>query len=105
MTGISVALEALRADAGTWVEAAEAVDRPRTAVAGLRLSGVEMSRTADELGLDLTYDKARAAVEDMLGQAARRFRELGASLIAAADTYQREDELGMHTMNGIGGGA
>ncbi|PRY46466.1 hypothetical protein [Umezawaea tangerina] len=102
MTGISVALDALRSDAAKWVRAADAVDEPRAAVADLVLSGTQMSRTADELGLDLTYGQARAAVETMLDQAANRFRDLAASLVAAADTYQREDDLGMHAMKKIG---
>jgi hypothetical protein len=99
MTGISVALEALRADAVRWADAADAVDDPRAAIGDLVLSGVEMSAVADEQGLDLTYDHARTALEDVLSQAVRHFRDLSRSLDAAADTYQREDDRHMHLMN------
>ncbi|MEO6084341.1 MAG: hypothetical protein ABIQ18_14675 [Umezawaea sp.] len=99
MTGLSVALEALRADAAKWMAAADAVDKPRAAIGDLDLTGVEMSKVADEQGLDLTYNHARTALEDMLSQAVQRFRDLGSSLDAAADTYQREDDQNMHIMD------
>ena len=101
MTDIDVALQALRSDAQLWSTAADNVEAPKAAIGGLALSGAEMSMYAVDLGLDRTYNDARARMIDMLGQGQQNFRNLSQALIAAADTYQREEEANLHMIEGI----
>ena len=101
MTDVSVALEAMRSDATVWATAAERLDSPRSAVAGLTLTGADVSMWAVDRGLDRTYEQARAALDDMLSQASRAFHDLSAALRAAADTYEREEEANLHAMKKI----
>ncbi|MEJ2859010.1 MULTISPECIES: type VII secretion target [unclassified Saccharothrix] len=101
MTDLSVALDAMRSDATAWETAADRLDAPSAAIGGLALTGADLSLWAVDRGLDRTYEEARTALDDMLGQAARAFRDLGAALRSAADTYEREEEANLHTLNKI----
>ncbi|MER5267187.1 hypothetical protein ABTZ99_34355 [Actinosynnema sp. NPDC002837] len=101
MTDISVALEAMRSDAALWVDAADNLDRPRSTIGDLVITDAEMSEWAADRGLDRVYNDARLALEDMLTQAIEAFRGLGASLHAAANTYQSEEEANRLAMDRI----
>lgn len=103
MTDVVVALEAMRADAKLWETASDNLKAPRSAIGGLVVTGDEFSMWAEERGIDRTYEDARTALEDMLGQAMTAFASMGASLRAAADTYEREEDANMHAMNKIMG--
>ncbi|MBB5960384.1 hypothetical protein FHS29_007007 [Saccharothrix tamanrassetensis] len=99
MTDLNAALDAMRDDATVWATAADSLEAPRDEVTELPLSGAEMSMWAADLGLDRTYNEARAKVETVLSQAVAGFRELAVGLRAAADTYQREEEANLHSFN------
>jgi hypothetical protein len=101
MTDVDVALEALRSDAGVWHTAAGNLTGPMNALAGLTLTGADVSMWAVDRGLDRTYDQARTAVIDLLRQGAENFTNLGNALAAAADTYQREEEANLHRFDSI----
>lgn len=103
MTDVVVALEAMRADAKLWETASDKLKAPRSAIGELSLTANEFSLWAAERGIDRTYEDARVALEDMLGQARTAFAALGASLRLAADTYEREEDANLHTMNKIMG--
>ncbi|ROP37494.1 hypothetical protein [Saccharothrix texasensis] len=106
MTDISVALEAMRADAALWTAASENLEAPRSAIGGLAITDAEMSEWAADRGLDRIYNDARLALEDILAQAVEAFRGLGESLHAAANTYESEEEanrLAMDRIHGEGG--
>ena len=100
MTDIDVALQALRSDARLWSAAASSLDGPNTAIGGLALSGMEMSMYAVDAGLDRTYNNARNRLTEMLGQAEQNFTNLSKALLAAAETYEYEEEANMHLMEG-----
>lgn len=101
MTGIDVALAALRTDAGTWRDVATRLDGPRTTVAGLGLTAGEFSPASDLTDIDRTYEEVRAAFARLLTQAAAGADAIAAALSAAADTYEHEDRSNAATMNGI----
>lgn len=101
MTDVDVALAALRSDAEVWHTAAQDLNGPVNALGGLTLTGADVSKWAVERGLDRTYDQARTTVIDMLGQATENFTNLGNALLAAADTYQREEEANLHRFESI----
>ncbi|GAA3458854.1 hypothetical protein ACFFSW_34480 [Saccharothrix longispora] len=106
MTDISVALEAMRADAALWTAAADNLDGPRSAIGGLVIADTEMSQWAADRGMHHTYEDARVALEDVLAKAVEAFRGLGESLHAAANTYESEEEanrLAMDRLHGEGG--
>jgi hypothetical protein len=97
MSDIEVALQAMRSDAQVWQTAAGSLDAPVGALGGLTLTGADVSMYGVDRGLDRTYENARTAVIDMLGQAKENFTNLANALSAAADTYQREEEQNLHT--------
>jgi hypothetical protein len=103
MSDITVALEAMRADANLWSTAADTVESPQRAIGGLTLTGADFSVWAVDRNLDQTYENGRVVLEALLSKAIEAFHGLGESLRAAADTYQREDEANMHAMNRIMG--
>jgi hypothetical protein len=101
MTDIDVALAALRSDAQVWHTAAQDLNGPVTALGGLTLTGADVSMWAVDRGLDRTYDQARTTVMDLLGQAAENFTNVGNAVLAAADTYQREEEANLHQFDSM----
>lgn len=102
--GINAALEAMRADAAVWNTAANDLNDPINSIAGLKLTGGEMSFFATENGLDATYDDARAALEDMLGKAAEYFQKISSNLEGAAQQYERDDAHAGRTIEQAGQG-
>ncbi|GAA3653025.1 hypothetical protein GCM10022267_44170 [Lentzea roselyniae] len=103
MSDLTVALEAMRADAGLWSAAADGVQGPQSAISGLTLTGHDVSMWAVDRGLDRTYENGRVVLEDLLRQAMTAFNGLGDSLRAAADTYEREEDANLHEMNRLTG--
>ncbi|USX48466.1 hypothetical protein [Lentzea sp. HUAS12] len=97
------ALDALQTDAGLWLRAADNVQAPQSAIGGLTLTGHDVSMWAVDRGLDRTYENGRVVLEDMLRQAITAFNGLGDSLLAAADTYAREEAANLHAMNRLTG--
>ncbi|SES11584.1 hypothetical protein [Lentzea albida] len=97
------ALEALHADAGLWLTAADNVQAPQRALGELTLTGHDVSMWAVDRGLDRTYENGRVVLEDLLRQAVTAFNGLGDSLLAAADTYAREEAANLHEMNRLTG--
>ncbi|HUQ59542.1 hypothetical protein [Lentzea sp.] len=100
MSDLEVALEAMRADARLWSAAADSVQGPQKAIAGLMLTGHDMSMWAVDRGLDRTYDTVRTVLEDLLRQATAAFHGVGDGLRAAADTYEREEAANLHRLTG-----
>jgi hypothetical protein len=74
---------------------------PRSAVGSLPLSAADVSCYAAAQGLDQTYHEARAKLEEVLKQASENFVNIAGALRASADTYEREDEQGMHRFKGV----
>ncbi|MBV9846957.1 MAG: hypothetical protein JOZ47_18110 [Kutzneria sp.] len=98
---VSVALEALRSDAGIWDKAADDLHTVTSAISGLTLRPEALSVWAVEQGVDRTYGDARGKLEEILGQAADDFGQIAKALRTAADIYEREDEQNMHKLKGV----
>jgi hypothetical protein len=94
-------LAALRSDAATWDGAADGLNGPGSAVGGLALTPADISVYAADQGLDRTYHEACTKLGEVLKQASENFRNIAGALRESADTYQREDEQGMHRLKGI----
>jgi hypothetical protein len=103
VSDLEVGLEAMRADAGLWSAAADVLQGPRKAIAGLTLTGDDMSMWAVDRGLDRTYENARTVLEDLLRQAMTAFHGLSDGLRAAADTYERQETGNLHEMKRLTG--
>ena len=97
MSDIEVALAAMRADATLWDTAAGDMQGPTSAAGEVTVTAADVSMWAADRGLDVTYESARSQVQELLEQGAKNFRAIAKTLRASADTYQREDEAGMHT--------
>ncbi|MEV7548032.1 hypothetical protein AB0N89_00225 [Amycolatopsis sp. NPDC089917] len=89
---ISLALDALRSDAGLWDAAADALAPPRAAIEPLSLTPREVMSYAAAKGLDKQYNQARALIQDMIDQAGNNFRALSTSLRAAAERYAHDED-------------
>lgn len=96
MTDIGVAIEALRSDAKIWERAAEELADPRAAIGPLGLTGSpDVMMYGADIGIDTTYNASKAAIEDLLFQAAGYFRELADTLVSVAADYERQEAEGM----------
>lgn len=98
---ISAALAALRSDATVWEHAADSLNAPRSAAGDLHLTPADVSVFAADQGLDHTYDDACTKLQQVLAQASENFLNIAHALRESADTYQREDEQGLHRFKGI----
>ncbi|MEU7866760.1 hypothetical protein [Dactylosporangium sp. NPDC049140] len=89
--GIAATLDALRADAATWLAAAAAMSTAADAAGGLTLDAGRMSAAAELAGLTRVYGEVRARAADLLAGAARAGATTAAALDEAADAYERGD--------------
>lgn len=96
-----VALEALRDDAGVWSDTATVLDDANAAAATLLLESHEFSWAGDLAGLPETYKELKDKVVDLLAQGRDASNSVAEQLLAAADTYENEEEEGVHRMNGV----
>lgn len=98
---VSAALESLRSDATIWEHAAEALGGLRSFIADLHLTPADVSVWAADAGLDQKCNEVCVKLEEVLTQAGENFFHLAGALRDSADTYQREDEEGLHRFRGI----
>ncbi|QUH01354.1 hypothetical protein HUO13_11560 [Saccharopolyspora erythraea] len=101
--GIAVELEALRSDAAVWKTAAEDLQVALDTAGSLGVTAADVSKWADDRGLDATFNAARDALAAMIHQAAEYFREIGDDLLEAADQYERDDAQGRHGIQAVHG--
>lgn len=95
MTDIKVARAALEYDAKVWHMAAEGLADPTRAIGPLELNGSrDVMMYGAEIGIDATYNEARAAIEDLLGKAVGYFRELSGTLLEVAAEYEKQEAAG-----------
>jgi hypothetical protein len=91
MSDVTVALEALRSDAGVWDRAGEDLTDPRNTVGALGVTPADVSMYGVDAGIDRTYRDAQAALGSMLSQAAENFHNLGNALRQAATLYEQQE--------------
>lgn len=98
--GINVALEAMRSDAKKWETAAHDLSEPLSALGSLHVEVADVSIFAQWAGLDVSFNEATSALEDVIKKASEYFAKVGSDLNQAAQEYQSDDEKGMHEIQG-----
>jgi len=101
MTDLSVRLNALRSDALEWGRASRALNLASGSADAADLGVGQFGQIAENVGLVSMYQSLQDLITKALAGATTELAKMDAALIAAADTYQREDEEGMHTYNGL----
>ena len=97
--GVTAALEAMRADAKTWEDAASDLTQPKETVAGLTVEPAQVGMHAVDAGLDKTYEEARAAIEAMIKKAENYFNKLSTDLTDSANQYESDDQSAQEELN------
>jgi len=88
---VSVAVQALRTDAGTWAEASDKLTGARTAGMPLGLQKFHFSFVGDKAGLTQVYAEIQDKIIRLLGEGAAELDALSAALATAANEYERSD--------------
>ncbi|OLF05801.1 hypothetical protein [Actinophytocola xanthii] len=96
-----VALGALRADADTWEQCAADLDAAKGTAGGLDLEALHFSYVADKLGVTAIYQQFQDKLVRLLDEGRTMSTAVAAALRASAQTYQEEEEAGVHRMNNI----
>ncbi|MFC4943393.1 hypothetical protein [Pseudonocardia sp. GCM10023141] len=96
---ITVALDALRSDADSWVEHAGALHRGAVAVAGLQVDPAAFSFAGSAIAV--AYETTRQRVLALLRQGAANFEAIGGALHASAAAYAADETAGVHRLRGI----
>lgn len=102
MTDLSVRLTALRDDAKEWGRASRAMHQAAELAGETDLGIGQFGQIAQNCGLISTYQRLQEEIVKALAGASVEFSRMDTALVAAADTYQREDDEGKHTFNQIG---
>lgn len=95
------ALDALRDDATQWEACANDLVAAKTTADDLDLQALHFSYVADKLGVTQLYTDFQNRMTRVLGEGDVMCRGVAESLRKAAQTYQEEEEAGVHRMNGI----
>lgn len=96
-----VALEALRNDAAKWEDCAGDLGSAKSTADGLDLEALHFSYVADKLGVTALYKEFQDKMVRLLGEGETASKSVSTQLLAAAQTYQNEEEAGIHRMNNI----
>lgn len=96
-----VALEALRNDATQWEGCADDLATAKSTADGLDLEALHFSYIADKCGVTQLYKEFQDKMVRLLGEGETMCRGVSDSLEAAAQTYQQEEEAGIHRMNNV----
>ena len=96
-----VALQALRADADTWEHCAADLGAAKGTADGLDLEALHFSYVADKLGVTAMYQQIQAKLVGLLGEGQTMSTNVATALRNSAQTYQQEEESGVHRMNNV----
>jgi hypothetical protein len=102
VTDLSVRLTALRDDAKQWGLASQAMHQASEMAKAAELGIGQFGQVAQNCGLVSTYQSLQQEIVKALAGASTEFDRMDKTLIAAAQTYQNEDEQGKHAFNQIG---
>lgn len=98
---VEVALEALRNDANDrWDKTADALDEAHSTAKGLKCT-TEFSFMGEALGVTEKYNKYQELLATLAKEGKEHSAEVADELRAAADTYEQEEEDGVHKMNNV----
>lgn len=98
---VDVALRALRDDADKWTSAAADIATAARTAATLGLGAREMTGVADLLGVTAIYTAVQTKLAGLLGEAEAATNRVSDALRTSAQTYQDEDQAGVHRLNGV----
>jgi hypothetical protein len=97
----SVALQALRDDATQWTGCADDLAAAKATADTLDLEALHFSYIADKLGVTQTYADFQSKMVRLIGEGETMCRGVAGSLEKSAQTYQAEEESGIHRMNNV----
>jgi hypothetical protein len=98
---IAAAIDALRMDAGEWVEMADQMEAAANAAAGLGLGTFHFSGLGHLLGIDEIYQDLQETIITLLKQGSVNLDNVAAALKTAADSYEQEDQDAVHRLRNI----
>jgi hypothetical protein len=96
-----VALQALRNDADKWDRCAADLGAAKGTADGLDLGALHFSYVADKLGVTALYQQFQAKMVGLLGEGQAMSVDVATALRNSAQTYQQEEESGVHRMNNV----
>lgn len=96
---IVVALDALRADAGLWQGNADAVRAAAGAARAQALGAAAFSFAGGQVAAG--YHDVQDRLVRLLDGAVGNFERVAQALLAAADSYEREEQAGVHRLRNI----
>ncbi|MFC4858778.1 hypothetical protein [Actinophytocola glycyrrhizae] len=96
-----VALAALRDDATTWTGCADDLAAAKSTADGLDLEALHFSYLADKCGVTQLYADFQSKFVRLLGEGETTCHAVSDALLAAAQTYQQEEEAGVHNLNNV----
>jgi hypothetical protein len=102
-TPVSVACDALRSDADAWNQTSSALQGGASTANQLVLGPDKLGMKAQERGLVTVYESFRTRVVQLLTGAGTEHGKLAAVLAQAANTYEAEDQAGLHRISQAGG--
>ncbi len=96
-----VALQALRNDADRWEQCAADLGAAKGTADGLNLEALHFSYVADKLGVTALYRQFQTKMSGLLGEGQTTSVAVATALRESAQTYQAEEEAGVHRMNNV----
>lgn len=98
---ITVAIDALHADAAKWIAMADELQAAAANAAGLGLGPFQFSGLGHLLGIDKIYADLQETIVTLLKQGSSNFENVAAALRTAADGYSRDEQAAVHRMKNI----
>ncbi|HEY7595049.1 MAG TPA: hypothetical protein VH969_17990 [Actinophytocola sp.] len=96
-----VALQALRNDADKWEQCSADLGAAKGTADGLDLAALHFSYVADKLGVTALYQQFQTKMVGLLGEGQTMSANVATALRESAQTYQQEEESGVHRMNNV----
>ena len=97
----TAALKALRGDADKWDTCATELGAAKSTAESLDLEALHFSYVADKLGVTALYQQFQNKIAGLLGEGQTMSANVATALRNSAQTYQQEEESGVHRMNNV----
>lgn len=97
----NVALAALRDDATQWTACADDLAAAKSTADSLDLEALHFSYIADKCGVTQLYADFQSKFVGLLGEGETMCRGVADALLSSAQTYQQEEEAGVHRLNNV----
>jgi hypothetical protein len=97
----AVALAALRDDAKQWQDCGADLAAAKATADSLDLEALHFSYIADKLGVTQIYKEFQDKMIRLMGEGETVCTDVANALLTSAQTYQQEEEAGVHRMNNV----